>query len=195
MSRQPCLVQVMVHQKELKNMEYLKYLSSITTNHARRTREIWSSIAMSKAAFNKKKALFTRKLDFNLRKKLVKCCIWSTALYGAETWILHKVYQIYPERSEMWCWRRMEFSWTDRVKNEEVLQRVMDERNILQTTKRRKANWIIYILRRSCCLIHVIEGKLGGRIEVMWGRGRRRKQLIDYPKQTRVYWKLKEEVL
>jgi hypothetical protein len=41
---------------------------------------------MEKAAFNKKKTLCTSKLDLNLRKKLVKCHIWSTALYGAETW-------------------------------------------------------------------------------------------------------------
>ena len=40
---------------------------------------------MAKAALNKKKTLFTSKLDLNLRKKLVKCYIWSTALYGAET--------------------------------------------------------------------------------------------------------------
>jgi hypothetical protein len=39
-------------------------------------------------AFNKKKNLFTSKLDLNLRKKLVKCYIWSMALYGAETWTL-----------------------------------------------------------------------------------------------------------
>ena len=38
--------------------------------------------------FNKKKTLFTSKLDLNLRKKLVKCYIWSMALYGAETWTL-----------------------------------------------------------------------------------------------------------
>ena len=31
---------------------------------------------------------FTSKLDLNLRKKLVKCYIWSMALYGAETWTL-----------------------------------------------------------------------------------------------------------
>jgi len=43
---------------------------------------------MAKAAFNKKETLFTCKLDLNLRKKLVKCYIWSTALYGAETWTL-----------------------------------------------------------------------------------------------------------
>jgi hypothetical protein len=41
---------------------------------------------MSKDAFNKKRALFTSTLDFELRKKLVKCYIWSITLYGAETW-------------------------------------------------------------------------------------------------------------
>ena len=39
---------------------------------------------MAKAAFNKKKNLFTSKLDLNLRKKLVKCYVWSMAVYGAE---------------------------------------------------------------------------------------------------------------
>ena len=43
---------------------------------------------MAKAAFNKKKNSFNRKLDLNLRKKLVKCYVWSMALYGAETWTL-----------------------------------------------------------------------------------------------------------
>jgi len=37
------------------------------------TREIKSRIAMAKAAFSKKKTLFTSKLDLNLRKKLIKC--------------------------------------------------------------------------------------------------------------------------
>jgi hypothetical protein len=45
---------------------------------------------MVKAAFNKKKALFTSTLESELRKKLVKCYIWSLALYGAETWILRQ---------------------------------------------------------------------------------------------------------
>jgi len=55
--------------------------------------EIKSRIAMAKAAFSKKKALFTSKLDLNLKKKLVKCYIWSIALYGAETGMLHTVDQ------------------------------------------------------------------------------------------------------
>jgi hypothetical protein len=68
-------------------------------------------------------------------------------------------------------------SWTDRVRNEEVLHRVLEERNIVHTIKRRKANWIGHILRGNCLLKHVIEGKLEGRIEITGRRGRRRKQL------------------
>jgi replicative superfamily II helicase len=116
-------------------------------------------------------------------------------LYGAETWTLRKIDQEYLESFETWCWRRMEkISWTDRVRNEEVLHRVKEERNILHTIKR-KASWIGHILRRNCLLKHVIEGKLGGRTEMTGRRGRRRKQLLDDLKEKRRYWKLKEEAL
>ena len=43
---------------------------------------------MAKAAFNKKRTLFTGTLDLELRKELVKCYVWSIASYGAETWTL-----------------------------------------------------------------------------------------------------------
>jgi hypothetical protein len=103
------------------------------TNDTRCTREFKSGIAIAKASFNKKKTLFTSTSDFNLRKKLVKSYISSLALYGAETSTLRKVHQKYLESSEM-CLRRMEkVSWTDHVRNEEVLHRVKEERNILQT--------------------------------------------------------------
>ena len=85
--------------------------------------EIKCGIAVAKAAFTNKRALFTSTLDLELRKKLVKCYIWSIALYGAETWMLQAVDQKHLESFEMWCWRRMEkISWTDHVRNEEVLE-------------------------------------------------------------------------
>ena len=79
-------------------------------------------------------------------------------------------------------------SWTDRVRNEEVLQGVKEERNMVQTVKGRKGNWIGHSLRRNCLQESVIEGKVEGRIEVTGGRGKRRKQLLND-------WKLKEEAL
>ena len=72
-------------------MESFKYLGSILTNDGRCTCEIKCRTAMVEAAFNKKRALFTSTLDFELRKKLVKCYIWSIALYGTETWTLRAV--------------------------------------------------------------------------------------------------------
>jgi len=70
-------------------------------------------------------------------------------LYGAAIWILRKVDQKYLKSFEMWCRRRtMKVIWTDPVRNE-VLQRVTEERKILKTIKRRKADWIGHILRRN----------------------------------------------
>jgi hypothetical protein len=59
-SRQPAPMKIMIDQKQLENVEYFNYLSSMITNDARCTREIKSRIAIAKAAFSKKKNLFTR---------------------------------------------------------------------------------------------------------------------------------------
>ena len=106
---------------------------------------------MAKAASNKKKNLFSSKLDLNLRKKLVKFYVWSMAVYGVETWTLRATDQKLLESFEMWCWRRMaKISWTDHVRNEEVLLRVNEQRIILHEIRKRKAKWIGHILRRNC---------------------------------------------
>ena len=90
--------------------------------------DVQSRISMAKAAFiKKKKMLFTRKLDLNVRKKLLTCHIWSVALYGAETWQLLKIDQKYLKSFEIWCWRSTEVILTDRVRNE-ALRGIKEER-------------------------------------------------------------------
>ena len=86
-------------------------------------------------------------------------------------------------------------SWTDYVRNEEVLLRVNEQRNILHEIRKRKANWIGHILRRNCLLKQVMEGKTKGQIEVTRRRGRRCKKLLDDLKDRRGYCQLKEEAL
>jgi len=53
-------------------------------------------------------------------------------------------------------------SCTDHVKNEDVLLRVKEQRNILHEIRKWKVNWIGQILRRNCLLQRVIEGKIQG---------------------------------
>jgi hypothetical protein len=85
--------------------------------------------------------------------------------------------------------------WTDHVRNEDVLLRVKEQRNILHKIPKRKANWIGHILRRNCIVQRVIEGKIQGGIEVTGGQGRRRRKLLDDLKEMRGYFHLKEEAL
>ena len=86
-------------------------------------------------------------------------------------------------------------SWTDHVRNEDILLRVKEQRNILHEIRKRKANWIGHILRRNCLLRRVTEGKIQGGIEVTGRRGRRRRKLLDDLKERRRYSHLKEEAL
>jgi hypothetical protein len=58
--------------------------------------------------------------------------------------------------------RTEKISWTDHVRNEDVLLRVKEQRNILHEIRKRKANWIGHILRRNCLLQRVTEGKIKG---------------------------------
>ena len=69
-SKLPSQTQIMIGQKQLKNVNYLKCLGSMIINDARCKHEIKSKIAMAVAAFRKKKMkLFTSQLYLNLRKK------------------------------------------------------------------------------------------------------------------------------
>jgi hypothetical protein len=62
-------------------------------------------------------------------------------VYGTETRKFQKENQKYLKSSEIWSWRKMQkVIWTDHVRNEKVLQRVKEERNVLRIIKRRNAN-------------------------------------------------------
>ena len=80
------------------------------------------------------------------------------------------------------------------MRNEEVLLRVKEQRNILHEIRKRKANWIGHILGRNCLLQRVTEGKIQGGIEVTGRQGRRRRRLLDDLKVKRGYPHLKRKL-
>ena len=61
----------------INEVDHLKYLGSVLTRDGYCTREIKMRISIAKEAFN--------------RKMLVRCYVWSIALYGSETWTLRKL--------------------------------------------------------------------------------------------------------
>jgi hypothetical protein len=76
-------------------------------------------------------------------------------------------------------------NWTIHGRNEEVLLRVKEQRNIVHEISKRKANWIGHILRRNCLLQQVIGRKIKGGMEVTDRRERRRRKLLGDIKERR----------
>ena len=97
-------------------------------------------------------------------------------MYGAETWTIRIVDEKYLGSFGMWRLRIEKISWSDLVRNEEVLQSVKKERTVLHTINRRKAKYIGHILRKNCFIRHATKGKIKGKSKVT---GRRRNQLLD----------------
>ena len=89
-------------------------------------------------------------LSLEIKKTLIKSCIWSVALYGSETWTLGKNEERVINAFETWCWRRMlKIKWTDRITNEEVFRRVKDDRLLLKILNNRRHSWIGHIIRHK----------------------------------------------
>ena len=63
---------------------------------------------MAKKVFMEKNKLFTGKMNLELKKRIMKCLVWSVALYVAEAWTLTQTDRRRLEAFEMWIWRRME---------------------------------------------------------------------------------------
>ena len=82
----------------------------------------------------------------------------------------------------------------DRVRKH-YLRRAKEERIILHTVKKRKANRIGHTLRRNYLLKHIIEGKLGEVLELTGRQGRKSKQLLGDLEETTAYCKFKKQAL
>lgn len=172
----------------LQQVDRFRYLGSLITADGRSCEEIKARIAMGKVAFEEKRRVLTGNLDLELRKRMMKCFVWSVMLCGAETWELRKEDIRRIEAFEMWVYRRMErVSWVDRVSNVEVLGRVSAERELMNRVRRRQRNWIGHVLRGNSLFRDVIEGKLEGKRT----RGRRRIDLLSELKGGCSYQELK----
>lgn len=184
-------IQLTLEGKQLEQVESFRYLGGIFKSNGSCKEEIRSRIGMGKIAFEKVKDILTaKKIPLKLRKRFAKCYVWSVVLYGGETWTMRKSEERYLESFEMWLWRRIEgIKWQDKIRNEEVLNRVGEERQILRTVKNRKRSWLGHILRRDCLQRRIMEGELEGKRS----RGRKRNGMLTDMLNGRSFEQMKED--
>ena len=140
------------------------YLGQLLSSNGKNEDDIIRRISIARSTFNKMRSTLTNKsISLETRKRIMRCYIWSTLLYGAETWTLTSAMVKRLEAFEMWIYRRMlKISWTDKMSNKEVLRRANANRQLMKTIRQRLLQFFDNIHRV------LIEGKINGKR----GRGR-----------------------
>jgi len=169
-------VKIYINGQLLEQVQQFRYLGSSITEDGYCDKEIRSRIGLAKVKFMEKKKILTSKMNLDLRKRIVKCLVWSVALYASKTWTISKTAMKRIEAFEMWIWRMMEkISWTAKVSNSEVLNRVEETRCIIDTINQRKRRWPGHVLRHDVLLRDIQEGRMTAKCT----RGRKRLQLMS----------------
>ena len=124
------IVKIIIDGEKKEQVASYKYLGSIITEDGRSLNDVKARIALAKDAFSKRKELLTKSLSKELKKRIV----WPVVMYGCETWTLRKAEIDKLQALEMWIWRRLEnISWEQKIRNEEVLRRVKENRCLITT--------------------------------------------------------------
>ena len=123
-------------------MEKFEYLGNLVTSDAKSDQEIKRRIGIAKPAFKCMSNVPTaRNINSQTKLRLIKCYIWSTMLYGCETWTISEAMKKQLKAAEMWFLRRMmKVSWIKKVANEDVLRRAQTKRQLMKQIVKRLRN-------------------------------------------------------
>ena len=88
-SKQAPNINISIEGKPVEQVEKMVYLGHIVTGTGKCDTEIKRRIAIARSVFTSLyKVLTSREVTIDTRIRLLKCYIWSTLLYGYETWTL-----------------------------------------------------------------------------------------------------------
>lgn len=167
---------IYINGAELKCVKSFRYLGSIVTEDGRCQSEIKSRIAQAKCTFSELgNVLKNRTVSGKTKMNVLKCYVWSTLLYGCESWTLTADLRRRINAFEMWCLRRMErIPYTDHKTNKEVLDLTYKELKIFKIIIERQLSFYGHLTRKNQNEFLAISGKINGKR----ARGRQRATLL-----------------
>jgi len=151
------------------------YLESIITEDARCVNEVKRRIAVAKSIFSKlDNILRNRSLSMKVRFQVLGCYVYPILMYGSKAWSITSDIKRRLESCEMWFLRKMmKIPWTDKVSNEDVLNRTQVKRKLVKDIRVRQLKFLGHIERKdgleNLAMTGKIEGKRSsGRRRVTW---------------------------
>ena len=157
-------ISISVEGKPIQQVDRMVYLAYMATQDGKCDKEMKRRIGIARTAFQSiAKIRTSRNISIEFRSRIAKCYIWSTLLYGAETWTPTKVTSDKLEAFEMWLYRRMlRISWRKHKTNGEVLHKMKTKRSLLNTIKKRKCQYFGHIRRGDGVQRLLMEGRING---------------------------------
>ena len=115
------------------NVQSFVYLGSLFTSDARSDKEIRRRIEIAKSTFTLINIILTAKnISIAVRLRVLKCYIWSTLLYGCETWTISGDMIKKLEALDTWFNRSMlRISWKEKATNVKVYRRMNTSTSLL----------------------------------------------------------------
>ena len=140
------------------------YLGQTITSNGKCDDEILKRIEIARGAFNSMlKSITARHISMKTIKRMIKSHVWSTLLYGCETWTIKTRNMTKLQSFEMWAYRKiMKISWREKKTNEEVLTLADDQPYTIPTIKKRKITYLGHMIRRNNIHRLLLEGPLTG---------------------------------
>ena len=130
---------VLIDGKEVERVNKFKYLGSSVSVDSNSTTDIKARLTIARHATPQLTGIWKAKdIGMDLKKQLVRLLIWSTALYGSESWALKMCDEKLVTAFEMWVWRWMlRISWTERKNNKWTPEKIgiPEEKGILEQNK------------------------------------------------------------
>lgn len=163
--------------KEIEQVESFVYLGQLITSDGKNEKEILRRISIARCTFlQMSKSLCCRDIKLDTRQRILRCYIWPTLLYGAETWTISKTMIRKITAFEMWSYRKMlKIPWTEKVTNAEVLNRMETTPQLERTIKTRTLKYFGHVMRHQGLQKSLLEGHLEAKRQ----RGRPRQTWMD----------------
>ena len=163
----------------LEQVSQYEYLGTWITEDGKCEMDIKTRIGMALDAFWKHKELLRGNINLLTKKRMLNCYVYPVARYACESWTLNDDLSRCINSFEQWCYRRiMKIKWTDKISNEEVLQRIKEEELCLyNSVKKQKMAFAGHVLGgfSGKDLLDVLEGKLNSKLS----QGRPRRMWLD----------------
>ena len=117
-----------------------EYLGAVYNLHALCDSEIEQRLIRGHERMGQLTRLWkSREISNRLKARLIQTLVWPIVTYGSESWTIKKHMSENIEAFEMWRYRRaMRISYVEHVSNDEVLERVSQERLLAGKIKSQK---------------------------------------------------------